>query len=104
MAQVREIKCPHCGEWTLWNGGIDDRCLYCDGFLETRKLSREVEKKARRQYMADEDHFAIKPDDSDLTRWAKQLGNSFRWAFFYIEIAFFIFVTLIIVVISFLPG
>jgi len=29
----------------MWNGQVDDRCLYCGGFLEPQRFSREVEKK-----------------------------------------------------------
>ncbi|ASU33011.1 hypothetical protein [Mucilaginibacter xinganensis] len=104
MSQVREIKCPHCGEWTLWAGGIDDRCLYCDGFLETRRFSREVEKKVRAEVIKENDYFFINPNDSALKKNAKKILNSLRWWTFYLQIAFFVFVTLILVIISFLPA
>ena len=104
MSQVREIKCPHCGEWTLWAGHIDDRCLYCNSFLETRRFSREVEKKVRNEVLKENDYFAIKPGDSDLKRYTKKALNSLRWWVVYLQIAFFIFVTLLLVLISLLPG
>ena len=104
MGQVREIKCPHCGEWTLWAGGIDDRCLYCDGFLEPQRFSREVEKKIRREVIKENDYFFIRPADSDITRQGKVFFNLVRWVAFYLQIAFFFFISLILVLISLITG
>jgi hypothetical protein len=104
MSQVREIKCPHCGEWTLWQGDIDDRCLYCGEFLESRQFSREVEKKIRNEVLKENDYFFIKPEDGPVKRLLKRVLNSLRWWAFYLQIVFFIFVTLILVLISILPG
>jgi hypothetical protein len=100
MSQVREIKCPQCGEWTLWSGGLDDRCLYCSGFLEPRRFSREVEKKIRTEVIKENDYFFIKPTDGPYTRMVKDVGNWIRWLAFYLQIAFFIFVTLLLVLVS----
>lgn len=100
MSQVCEIKCPHCGEWTLWNGGIDDRCLYCGGFLEPQRFSREVEKKIVNAVRKENDYFAIKPGDGLFKQRIKHFLNSCRWAFYYMEIAFFVFITLLLLVVS----
>jgi DNA-directed RNA polymerase subunit RPC12/RpoP len=100
MTQVSEIKCPHCGEWTMWKGQVDDRCLYCGEFLEPDRFSREVEKKIVGEVKKENDYFALKPGDGPLKRRAKIFLNSFRWAAFYLQIAFFIFITLLIVLIS----
>ena len=104
MAQVREIKCPHCNEWTLWSGHIDDRCLYCNGFLEPRKFSREVEKKVNKQLLLEHDYFFIKPTDGPFKRELKSFLNSIRWIFYYLQILFFCFVSLILVLVSLLAG
>jgi hypothetical protein len=104
MSQVREIRCPHCGRWTLWRGDIDDRCLYCNGFLETRRFSREVEKRVKTEVMKENDYFFIQPGDSKFTRFRKRVLNNVRWWAIYLQIAFFIFVTLLLVLISILPG
>jgi hypothetical protein len=100
MSQVSEIKCPHCGEWTLWNGNVDDRCLCCGEFLEPNRFSREVEKKIAAEVKKENDYFALKPADGPIKREVKLLLNSFRWAVYYLEIAFFIFITLLLVMLS----
>jgi hypothetical protein len=104
MSQVREIKCPHCGKWTLWQGDIDDRCFYCDGFLETHQFSIQVEKKIRKEVIVENDYFFVNPDDGFFKKWAKIIFNRLRWGLIYFQIAIFIVVTLIIVLISFLPA
>jgi len=94
MSQVCEIKCPHCGQWTLWKGDVDDRCLYCDSFLEPQRFSREIEKKIVTQVKKENDYFALKPTDGRIKREVKIFFNSFRWLIYYFEIAFFIFIIL----------
>ena len=102
MSQVREIKCPHCGEWTMWNGNVDDRCLFCDEFLEPQRFSREIEKKVVTEVKKENDYFALSPADSHLKRRVKLFLNSVRWMAVYLQIAFFIFITAIIVLVSLL--
>ena len=87
MSLVREIKCPHCGEWTLWNGHVDDRCLYCAEFIEPKRFSREVEKKIRKEVAKEKDYFFIKPTDSYPKKKIKSLLNSTRWLVYYFQIA-----------------
>ena len=104
MTQVREIKCPHCGEWTMWQGGLDDRCLFCAEFLETRQFSREVEKRINKQLLKEDDYLFIRPGDGPVKRLFKRTLNRLRWVTISLQVAFFIFVTAIIVAISLLPG
>ena len=104
MSQVREIRCPHCGKWTLWQGDIDDRCFFCDGFLETHQFSIQVEKKIRKEVILENDYFFVNPGDGFFLRHGKNFFNALRWFIIYFQIAIFIFVTLIIVIISFLPA
>jgi hypothetical protein len=104
MSQVCEIKCPHCGEWTLWKGDVDDRCLYCDAFLEPQRFSREIEKKIVTQVKKESDYFALKPTDGTFKREVKLFLNSFRWLVYYCEIAFFIFITTLLVLLAFLAA
>ena len=100
MSQVREIKCPHCGEWTMWNGLVDDRCLFCDEFLEPQRFSREVEKKISKELLKENDYFFIKPEDGPIKRWCKSFLNLVRWWAYYVQVLFFIFVTLLLVLLS----
>jgi hypothetical protein len=92
MSQVREIKCPHCGRWTLWNGGVDDRCLYCAEFIEPKRFSREVERKIRIEVAKERDYFFIKPTDNRLKRIIKRILNYIRWyvSFLLVLISFFV--------------
>ena len=100
MGQVREIKCPHCGEWTLWAGGMDDRCLFCGGFLEPQRFSREVEKKVNQELLKENDYLFIKPGDSSFARWVKTSLNSIRCMAYYVQIALFLFATFLLVLLS----
>lgn len=104
MTQVREIKCPHCREWTMWTGGLDDRCISCGELLETRQFAREVERKVNKQLQTEDDYLFIRPGDSPAKRWFKKLLNRARWAAILLQIAFFLFVTGLLVLISLLPG
>ena len=101
MSQIREIKCPHCGEWTLWNGDVDDRCLYCGQFLEPQRFSREVEKKIAAEVKKENDYFAIKPTDGPVTQRIKGSLNSLRWLIYYLQIAFFVFITMLLLILTF---
>ena len=84
----------------MWKGDVHDRCFFCDEFLEPQRFSREVEKKVNRELLKENDYLFIKPGDSDLTRWIKTGLNSARWLAFYLQIAFFMFITTLLVLIS----
>jgi hypothetical protein len=88
----------------MWEGRVDDRCLYCDGFLEPQRFSREVEKKVNRELLKENDYLFIKPGDGLVTRWYKKSVNAFRWMAFYVQIVFFLFVTLLLVLLSLMVG
>jgi phage FluMu protein Com len=104
MTQIREIKCPHCGEWTMWTGGVDDRCLNCNEFLEPQRFSREIEKKIGKELTKENDYFFIKPTDGLFKREIKQFLNSFRWLVYYFQILFFIFISLLLLILTLLAG
>ena len=104
MTQVREIKCPHCGEWTMWQGDLDDRCLFCGEFLEPQRFSREVEKRINKQLLEESDYLFVRPGDRQFTRLYKRSLNSIRWMAYYLQIAFFLFVTMLLVILSLFAG
>jgi hypothetical protein len=104
MSQVREIKCPHCREWTMWNGDVDDRCLNCGEFIEPQRFSREIEKKINTELLKENDYFFIKTTDGPLRRGFKHFLNSLRWMAYYVQIIFFLFVTLLLVLLSLITG
>jgi hypothetical protein len=88
----------------MWQGNVDDRCINCGEFLETRRFSREIEKKINKELKAEDDYFAIKPTDGALTRLFKQTFNTFRWSMYYVQLVMFTLVTILIFVISLLSG
>ncbi len=101
---ISEIKCPHCGEWTMWKGNIDDRCLNCGEFIEPQRFSQEVEKKINKDLKKEDDYFALKPSDGPFTREVKSFFNSLRWAAYYVQLIFFAFITLLLVLLSIFTG
>jgi hypothetical protein len=88
----------------MWQGGVDDRCIDCGEFLETRRFSREIEKKINNELKAEDDYFAPKPNDGPATRLFKQIFNTFRWSAYYVQLVIFTFVTLLIFAISMLSA
>ncbi|MBE7174944.1 MAG: hypothetical protein INR69_00980 [Mucilaginibacter polytrichastri] len=100
----REIKCPECKEWTLWQGHIDDRCLYCGAFLQPKEFVDEVERKAHRQHRGG---FFFKPEKPARIHEQYNKG-SFRYAlfsvFYYIQVGFFAFISLLLSLIALLAG
>jgi hypothetical protein len=104
MSQVSEIKCPHCGEWTMWRDKVDDRCLFCGEFLEPKRFSREIEEKIITQLKKENDYFAVKPTDGPVKRQIKLFFNSVRWLVYYLQLALFGFVTLLLLLLSLLAG
>lgn len=104
MNPVSEVKCPHCREWTLWRGHIDDRCLYCGSFLDPQRFSREVEKKIRREVVTENDLFYIGPHDGPVRRYLKQRLNGMRWLLYYVQLVFVTFISLIMLLLSLLAG
>jgi hypothetical protein len=84
----------------MWQGDLDDRCLFCGEFLEPQRFSREVEKKVNKQLLEENDYLFVRPGDSPFTRKVKKFFNSVRWIAYYLQIAFFLFVTALLVILS----
>lgn len=36
----QELKCPHCKQWTAWQGQLYDRCNNCNALLEEEKINK----------------------------------------------------------------
>jgi len=89
----QEIKCPHCHEWTLWRGHIDDRCLYCGEFLEIEKFTKSVETKIEREVKEESDFLFVRPQDSEFVRKLKDNLRPVRTVFYYFQIGFVIFIS-----------
>jgi hypothetical protein len=104
MSAVNEIKCPHCGKWTTWNCRIDDKCQECGEYLEPHRFSHAAEKKARKEDNKKTEYFAIKATDGPLTQEVKGFLQAFGWIVFYSEMAFYIGVTGVILVLGIIAG
>jgi phage FluMu protein Com len=100
----REIKCPHCKQWTLWNGNINDRCQHCGVFLEKEAFSDEIEKKIKKQVALENDPFIIKENDSPAIKLAKRILVFLRKLLYYFQIAFVAFISFILWLISLLTA
>jgi hypothetical protein len=84
----------------MWQGKVDDRCISCNGFVEPQRFSREVEKQVNRDLRKEGDYLFVKPGDSPDKRAVKESLNVIRWFAYYAQIAFFLFVTMILVILS----
>lgn len=104
MTVKREIKCPHCKEWTLWNGNMNDRCLQCGVFIEKEAFSNKVEKEIKKQVTLENDPLIIKADDSAAVRFCKRVLTSLRKLLYYLQIAFVAFISLVLWLISLLTA
>ncbi|MVN22493.1 hypothetical protein [Mucilaginibacter arboris] len=100
----QEIKCPHCHEWTLWRGHIDDRCLYCGEFLEIENFTRSVEKKIKQEVRKEEDFLFVRPEDSKFVKKFKTTMRPIRQVFFYLQLGFVFFISLLLWVIGILSA
>jgi hypothetical protein len=96
----KEIKCPHCKQWTLWGGNLHDRCLYCNGFLETDRFTVEVEKKIRNEFRTENDPLFINPTDTPNMRHVKTVLQFLRAWLSYLQIAFFTFISLLLLILG----
>jgi hypothetical protein len=88
----------------MWTGAVDDRCLYCDEFLEPQRFSREIEKKISKELTKENDYFFIKPTDGPISRRIKRFLSSLRWLVYYFQILFFIFITLLLLLLTLFAG
>ena len=56
-------KCPHCGEWTVWNNKLNDRCTHCSELLDQRRIKEvELHHEREREHKAN-DLYAIRETD-----------------------------------------
>ena len=100
----REIKCPHCHEWTLWRGHIDDRCLYCGEFLETENFTEAIEKQVKREVEKEEDFLFIRANDSWFVKKLKSILLPMRHLLFYFQLGFVAFISVLLWLIGILAA
>jgi len=58
-------------------------------------------KKVNKALIKENDYFFIKPGDGPFKRWVKSNLNAFRWLVFYLQILFFLFISLLLVLLTF---
>ena len=100
MSVKREIKCPHCNEWTLWRGEIYDRCLYCGEFLQNEDFTKKVENEIREQVKEENDIFFVKPSDSEFIGVSKRFLRKFRKFAVFAQAALIAFMSLLLWIIG----
>ncbi|MGI4727014.1 MAG: DUF2614 family zinc ribbon-containing protein [Janthinobacterium lividum] len=96
----QEIKCPHCHEWTLWLGRMDDRCLYCNGFLQVEDFTKSVETKIKKEVRKEEDFLFIRENDSPFVVKMKTFLVPVRRIFYYFQIGFVVFISTLLWIIG----
>ncbi|MEX8546325.1 MAG: hypothetical protein V5804_01875 [Mucilaginibacter sp.] len=104
MTNKQEIKCPHCHEWTLWRGHIDDRCLYCGEFLEVENFTKSVETKIQREVKKEADFLFVREEDSPFVKKLKTRLRPIRTAFYYAQIGFVVFISALLWLIGILSA
>ncbi|MFB9863838.1 hypothetical protein [Rufibacter immobilis] len=77
-------KCPHCGQWSVWNHSPADRCEHCQALLDPAAFERQqaqAERKEEEEKRFSVDLIQINPDDSALVKFFKSIGLGFQLAF-----------------------
>jgi hypothetical protein len=96
LSVKKEIKCPHCKQWTLWRGETYDRCLYCYEFLQNDIFIKQVENKIREEVKEENDIFFVKPTDGKFVAFSKRFLRKFRRFFIFAEVALIAFMTFLL--------
>lgn len=100
LSNKQEIKCPHCHEWTLWRGRIDDRCLYCNGFLKVEDFTKSVEIKIKKEVKREDDFLFIRPEDSEFKKKLKTTLLPIRNMMIYVQVGFAVFISALLWIIG----
>ncbi len=100
LSNKQEIKCPHCHEWTLWRGRIDDRCLYCNGFLKVEDFTKSVEVKIKKEVKREDDFLFIRPEDSKFKKKLKTTLLPIRNMMIYVQVGFAVFISALLWIIG----
>jgi len=89
----QEIKCPHCAQWTKWNGALYDRCWQCKGLIEEEKINK-IQAYEKKKQIAEE---------LERARIAKQ-NPFFRKVVTYSSMIFIGFILIIIAIVVLVAG
>lgn len=73
LGNSSQKKCPHCGQWTVWNLRAEDRCTHCGHLLSTH--IQEKEARAERILTAPSGLFPVKESDGLLLKIGKRSLN-----------------------------
>lgn len=72
-----EMKCPHCKQWTEWEGKLHDRCRQCDQLLEEEKINRLNVLEKRRKAIAEIENARIAKQNPFLRKASNYARNIF---------------------------
>jgi hypothetical protein len=77
---MNEKKCSNCGEWTPWEGKIEDKCVHCNTLLVPHLYQEDLDKKAALAQV-EIDWWVVQPEDGLGMRMLKVIVNAFRLLF-----------------------
>lgn len=97
MSIKNEIKCPNCGEWSLWTSKIDEKCPHCGQYLDPGRFHSAQEHQAIIDRNRNDGLMAIKKGDDPALRILKEMVNWVRWTTFYgISVIYIIIAVMVI--------
>lgn len=88
-----EKKCPHCGEWTVWEKLPTDRCTHCNELLDAAALKEKEAREEKERIFKENDFFRVREDDGFLMIAVRKTGWVLHAIFAAITWAFLWFVT-----------
>jgi hypothetical protein len=98
MSQVSLIKCPHCVKWGQWTGKVDEKCQYCNEYLDPERLQYTTERVQYEENRKKSDFLVVKDSDETIVQIFKIFLTPIRTATYYGVGLIFLVVALMLVV------
>lgn len=76
----REIKCPHCNNWTVWKEALYDQCLSCNKYIKQDKIN-VLNVTAAQEKLDKEKEFASSANQNPYLRKAKGYAKTISIGF-----------------------
>jgi len=97
MSQKSEIKCPNCGQWSVWLGNRDAKCPHCGAYLDPGRYQHAEEQKITYEKNRKAGYLVIHKTDDPIIKILKEFVNWIRWGTFYgISIIYVVIAVMII--------
>jgi len=74
-------KCNHCGQWTVWDHKLTDRCQHCNELLQPQLAQEKEEWKARIVNEKKDDFFTPKDTDGPFMLATRRVAFFFHLIF-----------------------